>query len=374
MALDLPLPKHLAVHGWITFNGQKMSKSLGNVVDPLVLGKRYSPDAIRYHILREMALGADSSFSNEIMINRINSDLANDLGNLVSRTVAMVIKYFGGTLLPEKQSDSIDDELISMASALRDTVDGYVEETQLNNALAEIFKVISRANKYIDETAPWALAKDESQKIRLNTVLYNLIEAIRITTTLLSAFMPSAMPKVWEQIGASASDVTYEKANQFGAMETVTVQKGDVLFPRIDVAKEIDELNAIIEENVKKATAAEQKKEAPKEETEEISIDDFMKVSLKVAQIKACEKAPKSDKLYQLKLDDGEGERQIVSGIALYYKPEELIGKKVIVVANLKPAKLRGVLSNGMLLAADKGDEASVIFVDDSIPVGSKIR
>ena len=218
MALDVPLPKHLAVHGWITFNGQKMSKSLGNVVDPFVLGERYGADAIRYHILREMALGADSSFSNEIMINRINSDLANGLGNLVSRTVAMVEKYFGGTLPKEKQSGEFDDELISMAEGLRAKVDEFVEHIQINNALAEIFTVISRANKYIDETAPWVLAKDEANKPRLACVLYNLLEAIRISTTLLSAFMPTTMPEVWKQIGASESDVSYENAAKFGVL------------------------------------------------------------------------------------------------------------------------------------------------------------
>lgn len=375
MALDLPLPKHLAVHGWITFNGQKMSKSLGNVVDPFILGERYGADAIRYHILREMALGADSSFSNEIMINRINSDLANGLGNLVSRTVAMVDKYFGGTLPADRETGDFDAELITEAKGLVAKVDEFMDKTQINNALAEIFKVVSRANKYIDETAPWVLGKDESKKARLATVLYNLLETIRIVSTLLSNFMPTTMPKVWEQIGAVESDITYENAGKFGVLPAdVTVHRGEIIFPRIDVDKEIEELNKIIGSNAKPEEKADDGFE-PAPIADEITIDDFAKVDLRVALVKDCEKVKKSKKLLCLQLDDGFGGRQVVSGIAAWYKPEDLIGKKVVIVANLKPVKLCGVESNGMICAADTPDgAASVIFPDQDLPCGAKLR
>ena len=375
MALDLPLPKHLAVHGWITFNGQKMSKSLGNVVDPFILGERYGADAIRYHILREMALGADSSFSNEIMINRINSDLANGLGNLVSRTVAMADKYFGGTLPADREEGDFDAELIAEAEGLVVKVDEFMDKTQINNALAEIFKVVSRANKYIDETAPWVLGKDESKKARLATVLYNLLETIRIVSTLLSNFMPTTMPKVWEQIGAAESDITYENAGKFGVLPAdVTVHRGEIIFPRIDVDKEIEELNKIIGSKAEPEEKADDGFE-PAPIADEITIDDFAKVDLRVALVKDCEKVKKSKKLLCLQLDDGFGGRQVVSGIAAWYKPEDLIGKKVVIVANLKPVKLCGVESNGMICAADTPDgAASVIFPDQDLPCGAKLR
>ncbi len=370
MALDLPLPKKLSVHGYINFNGVKMSKSIGNVVDPFVLGERYGVDAIRYHILREMPFGSDSDYSNEIMINRINSDLANDLGNLVSRTVAMAVKYFDGTLPSEREEGEFDADLKAMAESLAPAVEKYIDETKLSPALTEIMTVVSRANKYIDETAPWILAKDPAKTARLASVLYNLLDTIRICSALLLPFMPSMMPKALEQIGAGENDVKYENLSKFGVLsENVTVKKGDVLFPRLDVETEIEYLNSVIAP----------KKDGYKEDEDldkanVISIDRFAEVKLRTAEVKACEKVAKSKKLLKLQLDDGRSGRQIVSGIAQWYKPEELVGKKIVFVANLAPAKLCGEVSEGMVLSCDCGDDVRLLTVDNEVPNGSTVR
>lgn len=367
MSIDEPLPQKVYGHGWVLLEGGKMSKSKGNVVDPVVLAERYGVDALRYYLLREIAFGSDGTFSNENLINRINSDLANDLGNLVSRTVAMVIKYFGGTIPAERESGEFDDDLKALAAKTAGAADDALDKLNFSIGLTEIWKFVSRTNKYIDETAPWALAKDESKRARLAEVMYNLCESIRIISVLIAPFMPDTCAEIRRQLGLE-DGFEWDECKEFGKNATYTVCKGDIIFPRIDLEKELAELEATHAEPVNPL-------KAEIEGVAKIGIDDFAKVDLRVAKVVECVPVKKAKKLLQLTLDDGTGSpRTVASGIAKWYKPEDIIGKSVILVSNLKPAVLCGVESCGMILAADAGeDEVKVIFVD-GIPAGSKVR
>ena len=367
MSIDEPLPQKVYGHGWVLLEGGKMSKSKGNVVDPVVLAERYGVDALRYYLLREIAFGSDGTFSNENLINRINSDLANDLGNLVSRTVAMVIKYFGGTIPAERDGGEFDDDLKALAAKTAEAADEALDKLNFSIGLTEIWKFVSRTNKYIDETAPWALAKDESKRARLAEVMYNLCESIRIISVLIAPFMPDTCTEIRRQLGLEGG-FEWDECKEFGKNATYTVCKGDIIFPRIDLEKELAELEATHAEPVNPL-------KAEIEGVAKIGIDDFAKVDLRVAKVVECVPVKKAKKLLQLTLDDGTGSpRTVASGIAKWYKPEDIIGKSVILVSNLKPAVLCGVESCGMILAADAGeDEVKVIFVD-GIPAGSKVR
>ena len=376
MSMEMPLPKHVYGHGWLVMDGGKMSKSKGNVVDPYVLAEKFGVDALRFFLLRTFPFGSDGNFSNELLIQTINMDLANDLGNLVSRTTAMVEKYFGGTLPTERENSDADCDLKTMASTLRDRYETEMEHFQFQNALEQVFKTIQRANKYIDENAPWTLAKDPANRARLATVMYNLLETVRICAVLLTPFIPDSAEKIFDQIGACPCCRTWEKANVWGSLRPdVTVRKGEALFPRVDAEKALAELNAIQEAQRKAALPA---LELEPYTQEQVDFDIFCKSDLRAVKIKNCEAVKKSDKLLKFTLDDGSGtDRTIVSGIRHYYQPEQLIGKTAVAILNLPPRKMMGIPSCGMLISAvhkEKGEEKlHLLLLDDAIPAGAKL-
>ncbi len=376
MALDIPLPKTVFAHGWIMLEGGKMSKSKGNVVDPRILIKKYGVDAVRYYLVKELTSGQDGMYSEEMLVNRINSDLANDLGNLISRTAAMIIRYFDGKISAVAGQEPVDQELRQMAAQVYQEATAKLEGLDFSGYLIAVMKLVSRANKYIDETEPWLLARDESQKPRLGTVMYNLAESIRIIVTMLAPAMPALPPRVNRQIQLydDPDQLAWGDAGKWGLLRSGSqVSKGEILFPRIDL-KTLEEDNTMEENKAEITVKAAERKEEP-QQPEYISIDDFARLDLRVAEVVSCEKMEKADKLLVLKLRLGQEERTVVSGIAKHYQPEELIGRKVVLVANLKPTKLRGTLSQGMILAASDPDDNDVeVLTLERIASGNRVK